>query len=194
MLRMYFRTAAGWMYEAVSTDDGRSWSEPTPMTVPNNNSKVHSAYRISPTATYPPCCAQVNAIVLPGGEVLLAFNNVTVSRLRTPLSLALSVDDGQSWLEAGTVERAPAGSFAYPALHVVPGNASECGTGVLVAYQVQFPPGVDPEALAVAADTVPSVRNLRESESVHRGERALQEMQLRAWGLTCWGLRVALIC
>lgn len=128
----------------------------------------------------------MNAIVLPGGEVLIAFNNATVSRLRTPLSLALSMDDGRSWLEAGTVERFAAGSFAYPALHVAAGNASE----VLVAYQVQYPPGVDPETV-VAADTTPSVRNLLESDPGGVHDRALLEMmQLRAWGQTCWGLKV----
>lgn len=124
----------------------------------------------------------MNAVVLPGGEVLLAFNNASISRLRTPLSLALSVDDGQSWLEAGMVERSPIGSYAYPTLHVAPGNASE----VLVAYQVQYPPGVDPETV-VAADIVPSVRNLMEDAGQE------QEVQLRAWGLTCWGIKIAVV-
>lgn len=130
---------------------------------------------------------QVSAIVLPGGEVLLAFNNASVSALRTPLSLALSLDDGSSWLGAGTVERSAVGDFAYPAMHVVSGNASE----VLVAYQVQYPPGVEPDV--GTATTAPSVRSLVEvpDGSVH--DRALLEMQLRAWGKTCVGIKVAII-
>lgn len=43
MLRMYFRTSVGVMWETTSTDNGDTWAEPSPMDFPNNNSKVRTA-------------------------------------------------------------------------------------------------------------------------------------------------------
>lgn len=135
---------------------------------------------------------------------MLAFNNVSVSAFRTPLSLALSVDDGTTWIADGVLEGNPAGSYAYPALHALVRNTTN---RVVVAYQVQYPPGVFPDVARAEDGAVSgSVRNLLWDEGGHDAvdsawpqqqhhgdERVLQEMHLRAWGLTCWGIKVLVL-
>jgi len=69
-----------------SSRDGCHWSAPVATTLPNNN-------------------ASVQALRLPDGRILLAFNNTSAQMVngtkragaRKPLSLALSSDDGATW-------------------------------------------------------------------------------------------------
>jgi BNR repeat-like domain len=48
-------------------------------------------------------------IALPGGELLLAFNDHKVNR--TPLSLALSRDGGATWTRVAVLEDDPEGAY-----------------------------------------------------------------------------------
>ncbi len=83
----------GNLWEARSSDRGETWEGPTRMELPNPN-------------------AGTDMIVLGSGDLLLAFNND--DRKRTPLSLALSSDEGRTWsikdVETGK------GEFSYPSL------------------------------------------------------------------------------
>ena len=83
---------------AVRTrDGGRSWSEPERLPLPNPN-------------------AAVDAAALPGGELLLVFNNRPQDR--NNLSLAVSSDGGASWRVVHAFEDHPPGGesveFSYP--------------------------------------------------------------------------------
>jgi predicted neuraminidase len=82
----FFRSRfADWVY-ASSSEDGCSWATPRPTQIPNNNSSIQ-------------------AVRLRDGHLVIAFNNIQATTERRkpqtgprwPLSVALSVDDGQSW-------------------------------------------------------------------------------------------------
>ena len=67
------------IYGAASTDEGRTWTAPTPGAaggLPNNNAGIES-------------------FALASGELILLFNNCTSGR--TPMTAALSSDGGAAW-------------------------------------------------------------------------------------------------
>jgi predicted neuraminidase len=76
---------ADWVYVSRS-EDGCSWSEPLPSRLPNNNSSIQ-------------------LVKLRDGHLVIAFNNMQAATVREhpqaatrwPLSVALSVDGGQTW-------------------------------------------------------------------------------------------------
>jgi predicted neuraminidase len=83
---LFFRSRfADWVY-ASHSENGCSWTTPRPTQIPNNNSSI-----------------QVTG--LRNGHLVMAFNNIqaTTTRgkptdcARFPLSVALSVDGGQTW-------------------------------------------------------------------------------------------------
>jgi predicted neuraminidase len=85
-LLVFFRSRfADWVYTS-SSEDGCSWTTPRPTQIPNNNSSI-----------------QVTR--LSNGHLVIAFNNIqaTMTRgkprdtARWPLSVALSIDGGQTW-------------------------------------------------------------------------------------------------
>lgn len=85
--------SGGNIWKAVSKDFGRSWSHAQPIPLPNPNSGI-------------------DAIAVED-KILLAFNNSP--RWRTPLSLAISSDKGESWELLLDVEDEE-GEFSYPCL------------------------------------------------------------------------------
>ncbi len=103
-----FRSTGGRVYRADSHDDGHTWTPARPIDVPHNNSGIDLAR-------------------LPDGRLALACNPVE-SRLatRTPLSILVSHDEGETWPDRIDVETEP-GEFSYPAL--VPD-----GEGLALAY------------------------------------------------------------
>ena len=83
------------LWQSKSQDYGRTWSSPSYSQIPTVSSAIEM-------------------IKLKNGNVVLAFNNGR-DRERTPLNLALSLDEGCTWpynriLESGQ------GSFSYPSL------------------------------------------------------------------------------
>ena len=92
----YFRSrAADRIYRSVSKDNGRTWTSPERTALPNNNSAVQ-------------------VLRLDDGRLVMVFNDSSAERdqfrwvddgkggvrrktLRTPLTLALSEDDGATW-------------------------------------------------------------------------------------------------
>ncbi|HEY65309.1 MAG TPA: exo-alpha-sialidase [Caldilineae bacterium] len=94
-LLMIMRTGGpgGHLWQSRSGDHGRTWSPAEPVDLPNPNSGI-------------------DMIRLRSGRLLLVYNHS--SQHRTPLSLALSEDEGRTWrprvLDVETAE----GEFSYP--------------------------------------------------------------------------------
>ncbi|MFC0212982.1 exo-alpha-sialidase [Paenibacillus chartarius] len=94
LFAMFRSRQADRIYTSVSHDSGRSWSVPVRSELPNNNSSTQ-------------------VVKLPNGHLALVYNNSSMERdqfrwvqrkgefrkkpLRTPLTLAVSVDEGRTW-------------------------------------------------------------------------------------------------
>ena len=78
---------------ATTADAGTTWSDPQHLDLPNPD-------------------AAVNALLLSGGKILLAFNDS--SRGRENLKLALSSDGGITWQDVARIEEGKGGEFSYP--------------------------------------------------------------------------------
>jgi Neuraminidase (sialidase) len=109
-LLMFCRTDAGRQYFSYSKDQGETWSDPQPGTLQ------------SPLAP-----ASIERIT--GANALLAIwnNNSTRGYHRTPLTAAVSRDDGQTWQNLKNLESDPDGFFCYTAIEFA-------GDHVLLAY------------------------------------------------------------
>jgi len=117
----FFRSRyADFIYKSTS-QNGCDWTAPAPTRLPNNNSSIQ-------------------AVLLRDGSVAIAFNNSNagVSRyktrtsVRTPLSIALSPDGGDTWpwvrdIETGTQPPRAHEEYSYPSL-------LQTGGKVFVAY------------------------------------------------------------
>ena len=91
------RTGKGHIYRADSQDDGRTWTQAKVTPLPNNNSGI-------------------DAVRLDDGRVLLVYNPVGRDwGPRTPLSLAVSDDNGETWTNLTHLEAEP-GEYSYPAI------------------------------------------------------------------------------
>jgi predicted neuraminidase len=84
----------GAICRAESRDGGQTWSEARPIDLPNPNSGI-------------------DAVRAANGAFYLVYNHTR--RGRTPLNLARSTDNGQTWRMVMTLEEA-AGEFSYPAI------------------------------------------------------------------------------
>lgn len=82
------------LWRAVSNDNGRTWSKPELTDMKNPN-------------------AAAEIVRLTNGHVVLAFNDSQWRR--TPLSLALSMDEGKTWTFKRNLETAD-GEFSYPSI------------------------------------------------------------------------------
>ncbi len=96
------RSSEGRIYHSVSHDDGCSWAQARRTELPNNNSAI-AATRLAT------------------GEVLLVYNPVAKNwGPRSPLSLAVSADDGVSWKNLLQLEPQEPGTepdeYSYPAI------------------------------------------------------------------------------
>ena len=96
-VHMLTRSASGFICRSDSSDSGRTWRELTPTALPNNNSGIDLA-------------------MAPDGTLLLALNPVAENwGARTPLTLAHSRDNGDTWQTCYTLETTP-GRYSYPAV------------------------------------------------------------------------------
>ena len=94
-LLCYMRTwVAGKMWQSSSRDNGRTWSKATQHDLPNSGSRL-------------------DMVKLDTGDLVLIFNNTP--RGRTPLSAALSADEGKTWPFIKDLET-ERGEFSYPAV------------------------------------------------------------------------------
>jgi len=94
-VHMLLRSTCGRVCRSDSSDAGRTWTTITPTDLPNNNSGLDVAR-------------------LPDGRLALICNPVD-TRDRTPLSLLISPDNGQTWPERIDLETDP-GEYSYPAI------------------------------------------------------------------------------
>ena len=81
------------VFQTWSSDNGKTWSAPAPLELPNPNSGT-------------------DAVTLRDGRHLLVYNHT--ERGRSPINVALS-RDGRLWENVLTLEEAPKGEFSYPA-------------------------------------------------------------------------------
>jgi predicted neuraminidase len=87
--------AKRFLWQAESKDYGRTWSRPSYSAIPSVNSAIEM-------------------VKLRNGHAVLAFNHGR-DRERTPLNLALSLDEGRTWPFCRALETGE-GSFSYPSL------------------------------------------------------------------------------
>lgn len=113
-IMMFIRATNGRQMVSYSGDKGVTWSSAVPYVL-NSPLSPASIERIPTT-----------------GDLLAVWNNSTTDALkasdaRTPLTVAISKDDGQSWQNLKNIEIDPDGWYCYTALHFDGGN-------VLLAY------------------------------------------------------------
>jgi len=82
------------IWKSLSSDHGEHWSEPVEIDQPNPNSAC-------------------DLLKLKNGNVVLAFNNTKSNR--TPLTLTISTDDGETWAALRNLEDSE-GEYSYPAI------------------------------------------------------------------------------
>lgn len=116
----YIRTDAGRQYECFSQDDGKTWSIPLPSAFTSATSPMSTRY-------------------LQDGRIIAVWNPIpnyngrsqNVGTVwtggRTPLVIAYSEDDGQSFSEHEAIETDENRGFCYIAIH-------ETDDGILLAY------------------------------------------------------------
>lgn len=93
-LRAFMRSRQGFIYSADSPDGGRTWSPARPTSLPNPD-------------------AGIDCVRLADGRILMVYNHST--RRRTPLSVAISSDGGETWSPFAQLET-ERGEFSYPAV------------------------------------------------------------------------------
>jgi predicted neuraminidase len=92
------RSTAGKIARADSEDFGRTWTPVRLTTLPNPNSGI-------------------DALGLQDGRVLLVYNPTNKkSGNRSPLNLAVSSDNGETWTDVVSLETEPGMEFSYPAI------------------------------------------------------------------------------
>ena len=101
-LQVLMRTRNGKIATSYSSDEGQTWEPVTLTDVPNNQSGT-------------------DAVTLRDGRHVLIYNNFetlpgTKKGPRTPLSLAVSEDDGKTWRHVLTLEDSPVGQYSYPSI------------------------------------------------------------------------------
>jgi neutral ceramidase len=102
-LLLWVRTDAGEQYRAYSKDSGDTWTRLEPMGIASPLSPA-SIERIPST-----------------GDLLIVWNNhaglpIENRKLRTPLSVAISRDDGATWENVRNIDDDPKGWFCYTAI------------------------------------------------------------------------------
>lgn len=105
-VHMLVRSSCARICRSDSSDDGRTWSPLTPTELPNNNSGIDLAR-------------------LDHGALVLAYNPIASDwGQRTPLTLAVSHDNGRSWKRFVDLETAE-GEYSYPTV-IADGDRAAC--------------------------------------------------------------------
>jgi len=103
-IMMFVRTTAGVQYFSWSKDKGETWSP-----VESGNLKS-------------PCSPASIARIPSTGDLVVVWNDNGVDQKRTPLNIAISKDDGKSWINNRVLENDPEGSYCYTAIHFTDRN------------------------------------------------------------------------
>ncbi len=106
-IHMLLRSSEGYIFRADSEDGGYTWCEPYKTELPNNNSGI-------------------DAVKMRDGKIALVYNPIGKNwGERTPISLAISTDNGQTWEYKCVLEHNDKalnredGEFSYPAITTV---------------------------------------------------------------------------
>ncbi len=105
-LFMVIRTQLGYIYESISCDGGITWSEAKPSSL------------IAPES-----CPEVIRIPA-ANDLMVVWNNspfltqLDHSGHRSPLTVAISKDNGASWQNFKNIEDAPDGAFSNPGVYI----------------------------------------------------------------------------
>ena len=108
---MLSRTDQGSQFRSYSNDGGETWSEPEPTDIISPVSPA--SFKRMPES----------------GNILMVWNdhsNISedLEGKRTPLSLAVSTDEAQTWSEPVNIETDPDGWYCYTAIEFLPDNAA----------------------------------------------------------------------
>ncbi|OLS13259.1 MAG: neuraminidase [Promethearchaeota archaeon CR_4] len=95
IVALFRTTNLGVIHKAISTDFGFTWSESEPTSLLNPD-------------------ASIDCVKLENGDVVLAFNNST--KALSPLTLAVSQDEGEIWGGFKNLEDEATGEFHSPAI------------------------------------------------------------------------------
>lgn len=106
---MFARTTLGVQYFSYSKDKGETWSP------------------VEPGNLKSPCSPASIARIPSTGDLLVVWNDNGVDQKRTPLNVAISKDEGQTWINNKIFENDPKGSYCYTAIHFT-------GKDVLLGY------------------------------------------------------------
>lgn len=98
-IMMFIRTTAGVQYFSFSKDRGETWSA------------------VEPGNLKSPCSPASIARIPSTGDLLVIWNDNGVNQNRTPLNIAISKDDGKTWINNKILENDPNGSYCYTAIH-----------------------------------------------------------------------------
>lgn len=98
---MWMRTDKGAQYTSYSKDRGITWSPAARSSIPSPRSPA-SIKRIPST-----------------GDLLLVWNNNGLNQKRTPLTTAISKDEGKSWEKIKNLEEDLDGCYCYTAIEFV---------------------------------------------------------------------------
>jgi predicted neuraminidase len=93
-LQLVCRSENGYVLQAFSADNGRTWTALEASSLVNPNSGI-------------------DAVTLKDGRHVIVYN--PVKRGRSPISVAVS-SDGKNWKDIATLENEPGEEFSYPAV------------------------------------------------------------------------------
>jgi Neuraminidase (sialidase) len=93
---MWIRNQKGKIYKSYSADKGVTWSTPEPMDLDS------------------PLSPQTIKRIPKTGDLLVVWNNSP--KLRTPLTAAISKDDGMTWTHVRNLDETPDRTFAYTSI------------------------------------------------------------------------------
>jgi predicted neuraminidase len=97
IVHMLLRSGDGWINRSDSIDGGKTWCDAYPIDLPNNNSGI-------------------DLVRLNDGTLALLYNPISENwGERSPLTLALSMDNGQTWPVKIDLETEK-GEYSYPAI------------------------------------------------------------------------------
>lgn len=103
-VHMLTRTKACKIYRSDSYDGGETWCRAYPTDLPNNNSGI-------------------DLVKTPDGDIYLLSNPVGKNHgPRSPLTLSVSHDDGDTFETIATLENQEGGEFSYPAIEYLAGS------------------------------------------------------------------------
>lgn len=98
---MFIRTKSGVQYISFSKDKGETWSTAEPSNIKS------------------PCSPALIARIPITGDLLMVWNDNGVTQKRTPLNIAVSKDEGKTWIKNKILENNPDGVYCYPAIHFI---------------------------------------------------------------------------